>query len=72
MQKNQFRIGSKCFVKGEFTHVFYIADINEYGSAWLISNVNGNPYGWTDLNECHKGDHFGSTMDVIYSSLLEG
>jgi hypothetical protein len=65
-------VGDKCFVKGEFTHVFFIGDITDNGKeSWIVSNENGNPLGWTDTEQLHAGDYFGEEMEEEYAKLLE-
>lgn len=66
------QIGEKVFVKGEFSHVYFLADFNDDKTeAWIISNETGNPYGWTDVENLHRGDYFGEEMASHYASLLE-
>lgn len=66
------QIGDKCFLKGEFTHIFYIADFNSKKTkVWIISNENGNPLGWVSTSDIHFGNYFGPEMAEGYAKLLE-
>jgi hypothetical protein len=71
-EKVEFEIGDKCFIVGQFTHVFFISDFNENKTkGWIISNENGNPMGWVDVVDFHRGEHFGEELAPEYGKLLD-